>query len=162
MDKNTMDAKMYTAFCSDFDLKPEWLGKKFTDERGETHTITGLNPRSKKFPVVTDTGTSFSSDYLTALLTNSVDKYEQKQRNAFQKEQEKMLKAARSRFASECSFYGVPKTWLDKAFKYGRKVYTIVGIDAGRRYPVVARSNDGKVMFFAADLVKESIGEGTK
>jgi hypothetical protein len=159
MDKKTMDAKMYETFHSEFGLKAEWLGKTFKDEKGVAYTITGLNPRSKKFPVLTNTGTSFSAPYLIALLTNSVDQYQKKLRDAYQKKVEKELKNARANFATQSKLIGVPKAWLDKTFRYGRKVYTIVGITSERRYPIVAQSNDGKVRFFAADYAKELLGE---
>jgi hypothetical protein len=40
-------------------LKPEWFGQSFT-YRGEMYTITGINPRRRKYPVIarSETGTT--------------------------------------------------------------------------------------------------------
>jgi hypothetical protein len=160
MSKDTTEARMYTAFCSDFNLKPEWLGKTFTDGKGKTYTISGLNPRSKKFPVVTEEGLRFNADYVIALLTNTLYDLEQKRKNAHAKKTAKMLKEARAEFPAMAKLLNIPATWLDKSFKHGRKVYTLVGWSSEKsRFPMVAQAQDGKVLFFTEDAIRELIGK---
>ncbi len=158
MDKKTMEGKMYTTFCADFGLKPEWLGKTVKDN-GKAYTVAGLNPRSPKYPVVMREGIRMSADYLIALMTNSADKYEKKRKNDYEKKVERELKQVRSAFPSSSKLFDIPESWLGKSFNYGRKVYTIVGITLSGRFPVVTQANDGKVMYFAADLVRESMAK---
>jgi hypothetical protein len=156
MNKDSMEARMYTTFCSDFNLKPEWLGKTFTNEKGKAYTVSGLNPRSKKFPVLTKEGTQFNGDYLIAIMTNTLDKLEQKRKDAHEKKTAAMLKKARATFPVMSKTYNIPATWLDKTFKHGRKVYTLVGwSDEKLRFPFVAQANDGKVLFFSEELIRE-------
>jgi hypothetical protein len=151
---------MYTTFCSGFNLKPEWLGKTFTDEKGGTYTITGLNPRSKKFPVVTKEGARFSADYVIALLTNTLDDLKKKRKHEHAKETAKMLEKARAEFPEMARLFNIPAEWLDKSFKYGRKVYTLVGYCSEKpRFPIVAQAQDGKVLFFTEDAIRQLIGK---
>jgi hypothetical protein len=159
MNKNAMDKKMYEAFHSDFGLKAEWLGKE-VEHNGKTYTITGLNPRSKKFPVITNNGeTLFSAPLVVALMTNSLEKYEKQRKDARQKEKEQKLKDWRANFSQWAQAYGVPKTWLGRTFKHGRTVYTIVGLDTKRKYPVVVQTNDGRFKLVATESVKGLLGE---
>ena len=159
VDKKTMEAKMYQTLCTDFGLKPEWLGKTVKDTNGKTYTIAGLNPRSAKFPVVMKEGIRMSVDYLTALMTGTVDDYAQKRKDDYEKKMRKELKAARADFPRYCKSFNIPESWLDKTFKHGRKTYTIVGITFSGRYPVVTNTESGKVMYFTSDLVRECMGQ---
>jgi hypothetical protein len=45
------EAATYKQLCGAYNLQPEWLGKTFKF-RGHTYTVTGLNPRSHKYPVL--------------------------------------------------------------------------------------------------------------
>jgi hypothetical protein len=158
MDKTTMEAKMYQTLCTDFGLKPEWLGKTVKDTNGKTYTIAGLNPRSTKFPVVMKEGIRMSVDYLTALMTNSVDGFKQKQQSDFEKKVQKELKQARANFPNYSKSFNIPESWLDKTFRNGRKVYTIVGLSSDWRYPVVGTDEKGKITYFSPELVRQSMG----
>lgn len=158
VDKTTMEAKMYTTLCVDFGLKPEWLGKTVKDTNGKTYTIAGLNPRSTKFPVVMKEGIRMNVDYLTALMTNTVEDYAQKRKSEFEKKVQKELKEACANFPKYSKALNIPESWLDKTFKYGRKVYTIVGLSFEGRYPVVGTDEKGKITYFSPELVRESMG----
>jgi hypothetical protein len=160
VDKGTTEARMYTTFCSDFNLKPEWLGKTFTDHTGRVYTITGLNPRSKKHPVVTSDGTSFSAEYLIAVLTNTVDKLLQKSKAAHEKKFEAMLKTAAIQLPAMAKLYDIPAESLNKPFQYKRTTYTLIGwTDTKRRFPFIAKSASGQVMFFTSDGISELLGD---
>jgi len=164
VDKNSTEARMYQTFCNDFGLKPEWLGKEFV-YKGETYTIIGLNPRKKKFPVLTEGNgdVSFSAGFTIAVLTNTVDAYNKKRDDDFNNKTAKMLKDARKKFLSDAEFYDVPKTWLDKTISFKRKLYTIIGIKGNTRYPIVTKScSDGRTMFFTVDCVKEALAAAKK
>ena len=150
---SNMEARMYEALHSDFGLKREWLGKKVTD-RGVTYTITGLNPRSKKFPVTTNTGVRFSAEYLAALITDDVDSFRKKRDVKFQKELQRELKEARADFLTGHKLSSIPKEWLDKTFKQGRKTYTVVGLRHSFSHPIVVTDNNGKVFYFGTDAVR--------
>jgi len=161
-----MNKKMYEALHSDFGLKLEWLGKSSKDG-DKTYTITGLNPRFKKFPVLATKTTSrnphsrevlLSAPYVVALMTNSLEKYEKQQKDASQKKDALMLKEARKNFAL-AENYGIPKTWLDQTFQYGRKTYTIVGFNGVRKHPIVTQTDNGKIWFFDADYTKKLLGK---
>jgi hypothetical protein len=47
------EAATYKQLCGSYQLQPEWLGKTYKF-RGHTYTVTGLNPRSYKFPVLVE------------------------------------------------------------------------------------------------------------
>jgi hypothetical protein len=159
MNEKSMNEKMYTTFCTDFGLKPEWLGKTVTDEKGKTFTISGLNPRSKKFPVLTKEGMQFNAEYVAALFTGTVDKLEAKRKKAHEKKTAAMLKKARAAFSSVPSYHGVPPSWLDKTFRHGRRTFTLIGYtDEKLNFPFVARAADGKVLFFTSDYIREAVG----
>ena len=47
----TTDGKAFVRYASSFDLDPADLGREFTS-RGNTFRITGLKPKSYKFPIL--------------------------------------------------------------------------------------------------------------
>jgi hypothetical protein len=153
--KQTRESKAYTAFCDEFDLKPEWLGKSFKCD-GETLTITGLNIRSKKFPVTTNSGSSFSADFVRGLMTGDPDLFLKMK----QKEKQEKLEQARADYTTGCFAYGLKKEWLDWTFVYEKKTFRIDGLfPNARRFNVVCWGEDNKVHVFQSDVVAKLMKE---
>lgn len=165
MNNKEMQERMFTTFAADFGLKPEWLGKKII-HRDQTYTVVGLNTRSKRFPVLTDRGTSFSADYTAALITNTLDEYGKKNIETHKKKTAKMLKDARENFAERVKYLNHPTTWLklDQTFNYKRRgarrlpaqLFTVVGYREGRtQYPIVAQTTTDEISYFNPDFLKQ-------
>jgi hypothetical protein len=151
--QETVEQKAYKLFCTDYKLKPEWLGKTFRD-RGVTYTITGLSIRSKRFPVLTDGGTRFNAEYVRGLITGDMDAIEKER----QEKREQGYKQARKDYSSMGFAYGLDKPWLDKTFidKHGQ-TWRIDGLRvSARRYPVQCRRVPGnEVSFFRTEYIIE-------
>lgn len=148
--QQSQEQRAYASFCADFKLKPEWFGKTF-EHRGKTYTITGLNIRSKRFPVMTEGGTRFNADYLRALMTGDMASIE---KELLQKRQAEYQKA-REDYLSMGFAYGLDKSWLDKTFVRDGQTWRIDGLrPSARKYTVQCRrspSND--VSFFQAEYI---------
>jgi hypothetical protein len=154
--EQTMESIAYTSFCSAFNLKPEWLGKTFKDEKGRSHTITGLNIRSRKFPVLTKEGIRFNADYLRGLLTGDSKLFDRVQR---EKHKEK-LKQARQDYKGNCFLYGLEPSWLDKTFVDRGTTYRIDGVRLGaRRFSVLCRKQNDDVTYFNSEYVTKLMNE---
>lgn len=148
--KQTTESKAYTAFCSAFNLKPEWLSRTFKDEKGRSYTITGLNIRSKKFPVMTKEGSSFNADYVRGLMTGDPELF----KRLGKEKHEKKLKQARQDYKGYCDLYGLNKSWLDKTFVERGTTYRTDGIRLGaRRFNVLCRKENNDATFFTAEYV---------
>jgi hypothetical protein len=157
----SVEARMYTTFCADFNLRPEWLGKTFTDHK-DTYTITGLNPRSKKFPVTVSGGkyTSFKADYVIAYMTNTLDKLDKKNNDADAKKDAAMVKEARVAFPTMAKLFGLEPSWLDKVIDVRGEKYTIAGLNSDRsKFPVVLINSKGEVKGFTAEGVRMLLGD---
>jgi hypothetical protein len=50
----TREAEDFKRYASVYGLKAENLGAEFTDFDGEVYTITGLKPRSRKYPILVE------------------------------------------------------------------------------------------------------------
>jgi hypothetical protein len=154
--KQTMESIAYTSFCGVFNLKSEWLGKTFKDEKGNSYTITGLNIRSKKFPVLTKEGIRFNADYLRGLLTGDSKLFERVQR---EKHNEK-LKQARKDYKGNCFLYSLEPSWLDKTFVERGTTYRIDGVRLGaRRFNVLCRKENNEVTYFNSEYVAKLMNE---
>jgi hypothetical protein len=162
MKQQTMESIAYTSFCSMFNLNPEWLGRTF-ENRGKTYTISGLNIRSKKFPVLTKEGVRFNADYLRGLMTGDSKLFERIQKEKY----DKKLQQARKDYDGECLFFGLERHWLDKTLVHKGTTYRIDGLlTSARRFNVVCRKpNNDTVRFHAEDvakLMKEQYSEQEK
>ena len=156
MKEQTMESIAYTSLCSVFNLKPEWLGKTFKDEKGKSYTISGLNIRSKKFPVLTKEGVRFNADYLRGLMTGDSKLFERIQK---EKHDEK-LRQARKDYKQNCILYGLDKSWLDKTFVDRGTTYRIDGVRLGaRRFNILCRKENNDVTFFQSEYVVKLMNE---
>lgn len=154
--KQTMESIAYTSFCSAFNLKPEWLGKTFKDQKGRSFTITGLNIRSRRFPVLTKEGIRFNADYLRGLMTGDAKLFERAQR---EKHNEK-LKRARKDYKGNCFLYGLDPSWLDKTFLHRGTTYRIDGVRLGaRRFNVLCRKENNDATYFNPEYVTKLMNE---
>lgn len=154
--KQTMESIAYMSFCGAFNLKPEWLDKTFKDEKGNSYTITGLNIRSRKFPVLTKEGVNFNADYLRGILTGDSKLFERVQK---EKRDEK-LKQAREDYKGNCIFYGLEKSWLDKTFVDRGTTHRIDGVRLGaRRFNVLCRKENNDATYFHPDYVAKLMKE---
>jgi len=156
MKHQTMEGAAYTQFCSIFNLEPEWLGKAFKDKDGRSYTVTGLNIRSRKFPVLTTEGVKFSADYFRGIMTGDPKLFERLQKERH----EKKLRQARKDYKANCIFYGLEKSWLDKTFVDRGTTYRIDGVRVGaRRLNVLCRKENNDATFFHPDYVAKLIRE---
>jgi hypothetical protein len=159
--KQTTEQKLYTLLCEDFKLKPEWLGKTFRDSKGRAFTITGLNPRSKTYPVLTNTGTQFNADYVRGLITGDMASIDKER----QQKHELEYKQARKDYPIYCDGYGLKPSWLDKTFVEHGQTWRIDGLKlSSRKYPVLVRStqNSKTTYFFSSDYVITLMKEQSK
>jgi len=65
----TRESEAFTALAERYDMRPEWLGEKFTSG-GMSFTITGLNTKAQKYKVntVTDDGKRYKFAPITVKL----------------------------------------------------------------------------------------------
>jgi hypothetical protein len=149
MKQQTMESIAYTSFCSMFDMKPEWLGRTF-ENRGKTYTISGLNIRSKKFPVLTKEGAQFSAVYIRGLMTGDPKLFEKTQ----QANRDEKLKQARIDYKTNCFLYVLEPSWQDETFVFKGTTYRIDGLlTNSRRYNIVCRKENNDPSYFPAELV---------
>jgi hypothetical protein len=151
----------YEQMCSQYGLKPEWLGKTFTD-KGKTYTIVGLNIRSKRFPVRTtyestyEVGNktrtqtldcSWNATYIAGHMGGNLNKLLKAEKDAKSKQE-------REDYKKLAVLFGLEADWLDKEFNFRWQKITIVGLAPNRRkYPVVGRDVSGKTRLYTVDSV---------
>jgi hypothetical protein len=150
----TVERQAYKLWGSSFGLKPEWLGQTFT-HKGEVFTITGLKPRSAKFPVqaVNAKGATFGfpATSVVGYMTGDVDgAYEEKYRKAY-------LESFHSRLVPGWN------EWLDKTFQYNGVEAKTVGLleSVGRSSKpdvviakIISGDRKGKQIGLAIDVFK--------
>jgi hypothetical protein len=154
--KQTMESIAYASFCSAFNLKPEWLGRTFQDNKGRSYTITGLNIRSKKFPVLTKEGIRFNADYLRGLMTGDSKLFERLQKE----KHDQKLKQARKDYKRNCFLFDLEPSWLDKTFVHRGTTYRIDGVRLrARRFNVLCRKENNEVSCFHGDYVAKLMKE---
>jgi hypothetical protein len=155
MQELTMEGIAYKSFCSQFGLKPEWLGRTF-ENRGKTYTITGLNIRSRNFPVQTKEGSSFNAVYIQGLMSGDSKLFERTQKA----KHEEKLKQARKNYPSNCWLFNLEKSWLDETFTYRGSTYRIDGVRTNaRRFNVLCRKEDNSVAFFPPENIIKLMNE---
>ena len=156
MKEQTMESMAYTSFCNVFNLKPGWLGKTFKDQKGKSYTISGLNIRSKKFPILTKEGVRFNADYLRGLMTGDTKLFERLQKEKHAAE----LKQTRKDYKTNCWLFDLEKSWLDKTFVSKGTTYRIDGVRINaRRFNVVCRKENNDVSFFQSEYVAKLMKE---
>jgi hypothetical protein len=157
--KEQLEKIAYEQMCQQFELKPEWLGKTFTD-RGETYTIVGLNIRSKRFPVVTTVVRSTSGQSYTCRpawnATHIIGLMTGKPTEVHAEANAKRLAQERANWSMAGAF-GLKSEWLDKTFTFRNSPVTIVGLaPTRRRYPVVGKNKWGDIAYYPLETVLKS------
>jgi hypothetical protein len=47
------DQMSWDVYCSEYGFKPEDYGKQFVSNEGKKMTLIGINPRNRKYPIIT-------------------------------------------------------------------------------------------------------------
>jgi len=158
----------YEQMCDQYGLKLEWLGKTFTDDKGKTYTIVGLNLRSKRFPVRTthevtykigDTvktitsKSSWNATHVAGRMGNNLSEL-------LEDEQAKKRTQEHADYMKLAVAFGLKPEWLDKPFSYKWRKVTIVGLAPNRRrYPVVGRDEVGAIRLYPIDTVVKAMSQ---
>jgi hypothetical protein len=155
----------YEQMCGQFGLKPEWLGKTFTD-KGKTYTIVGLNIRSKRFPVRVSYETTYKIGETTKTMTSHsswnathvAGRMGNNLHELLEDEQAKKREQERDDYKKLAQAFGLKPEWLDQQFTYKWRKVTVVGLAPNRRkYPVVGRDERGEIRLYPIETVTKAM-----